>query len=150
MTSMAAHRRRAITGMKTHENASRSATRVEGWSYTFPRPQAPYQKYAPTVSEIRRNDARNRSGVLRPGPYDSDISFSFADTMSSCRRLQWWNGVCALSSTIPLAAAIDGSISRCRGQVAATRETIAAKPTSHVRREWGQFLITPPMFTGLV
>jgi len=58
--------------------------------------------------------------------------------------------VFALSSTIPLAAASMDRFALPRPTSPPLGETIAAKPTARNDAKWGQFLITPAMFTGLV
>ena len=46
--------------------------------------------------------------------------------------------------------AIRGNVARLKKQGRSLDETVAAKPTAAFDAKWGQFLITPAMFTGLV
>ena len=46
--------------------------------------------------------------------------------------------------------AIRGKVAALKKQGGSLDEAIAAKPTAAYDTKWGQFLITPAMFTGLV
>jgi hypothetical protein len=46
--------------------------------------------------------------------------------------------------------AIREKVAALKKQGRSLNETIAAKPTAAYDAKWGQFLITPAMFTGLV
>jgi glyoxylase-like metal-dependent hydrolase (beta-lactamase superfamily II) len=187
----------AGAAITAHENTRKRlsvATRVEGWSYTFPAAPAgalPAQVFK-TGCEMRRNDTRLILKYYGPAHTDSDISVNFTDADVLHVGDTWWNGVypfidystggsidgsiraaetnlAAVTSTTivipghgPLGGKSDVTEFRdmlvtIREKVAALKkqgrsldETVAAKPTASYDAKWGQFLITPGMFTGLV
>jgi len=55
-----------------------------------------------------------------------------------------------LSEYYDMLAAIRGNVSKLKKQGKSLAETIAAKPTAVYDAKWGQFLITPAIFTKLV
>jgi glyoxylase-like metal-dependent hydrolase (beta-lactamase superfamily II) len=180
-----------------HENTRKHlsvATRVEGWSYTFP---------AATVGAIpaevfaadRRFQFNDTNIILKyygPSHTDSDISVNFAEADVIHVGDTWWNGVYpfidystggSIDGTIRAAetnlanvtnstivipghgaiggrselaeyrdmlVAIRESVAALKKQGRSLDETVAARPTAAFDAKWGQFLITPAMFTGLV
>jgi len=81
-----------------HENTRKHltvATRVEGWSYTFPAaPDAalPVEVFS-TDYEVQRNDTRIVLKHYLPAHTDSDISVYFTDADVVHVADTWWNGV---------------------------------------------------------
>jgi len=119
----------AGAAITAHENTRKRlsvATRVEGWSYTFPPAPTgalPAKVFA-TDHEIRRNDARIVLKYYGPAHTDSDISVYFADADVVHVDDTWWNGVCPFHRLFHRRQHrwID---SRCRGQ----RRRHSAKPS---------------------
>ena len=180
-----------------HENTRKHlsvATRVEGWSYTFPAASAgaiPAQVFA-AEHTFQFNDTNVILKYYGPSHTDSDISVNFAEADVVHVGDTWWNGVYpfidystggSIDGTIRaaemnLAAVTDRTIVipghgavggksnlaeyrdmlvTIRKRVATLKkqgrsldETVAEKPTAPFDAKWGQFLITPAMFTGLV
>jgi hypothetical protein len=56
----------------------------------------------------------------------------------------------SLSAYRDMLVAIRENVAILKKQGKSLSETIAAKPTAAYDAKWGQFLITPAMFTGLV
>ena len=180
-----------------HENTRRRlsvATRVEGWSWTFPAAPGgalPAKVFA-TGLEIHQNDTRIQLKYYGPAHTDSDIWVNFTDADVIHVGDTWWNGVYPFID-YSTGGSIDGQIQAAEANLAAVTsktivipghgplggrsdvaefrdmlvairenvaalkkqgrsldETIAAKPTAAYDAKWGQFLITPAMFTGLV
>jgi glyoxylase-like metal-dependent hydrolase (beta-lactamase superfamily II) len=180
-----------------HENTRKRlsvATRVEGWSWTFPAAPAgalPVKVFA-TDYEIRRNNTRISMKYYGPAHTDSDVWVHFTDADVVHLGDTWWNGVYPFID-YSTGGSIDGQIRAAnanlvaftdktifipghgpvggrsevvefRDMLVATRdkvaalkkqgrslnETIAAKPTAAYDAKWGQFLVTPALFTGLV
>jgi glyoxylase-like metal-dependent hydrolase (beta-lactamase superfamily II) len=180
-----------------HENTRKRlsvATRVEGWSWTFPAAPAgalPVKVFA-TDYEIRRNNTRITMKYYGPAHTDSDVWVHFTDADVVHVGDTWWNGVYPFID-YSTGGSIDGQIRAANANLAmftdktifipghgpvggrsevvefrdmlvATRdkvaalkkqgrtlnETIAAKPTAAYDAKWGQFLVTPALFTGLV
>jgi glyoxylase-like metal-dependent hydrolase (beta-lactamase superfamily II) len=180
-----------------HENTRKRlsvATRVEGWSWTFPAAPAgalPVKVFA-TDYEIRRNNTRISMKYYGPAHTDSDVWVHFTDADVVHVGDTWWNGVYPFID-YSTGGSIDGQIRAANANLAmftdktifipghgpvggrsevvefrdmlvATRdkvaalkkqgrtlnETIAAKPTAAYDAKWGQFLVTPALFTGLV
>jgi len=180
-----------------HENTRKRlsvATRVEGWSWTFPAAPAgalPVKVFA-TDYEIRRNNTRITMKYYGPAHTDSDVWVHFTDADVVHLGDTWWNGVYPFID-YSTGGSIDGQIRAANANLAmftdktifipghgpvggrsevvefrdmlvATRdkvaalkkqgrslnETIAAKPTAAYDAKWGQFLVTPALFTGLV
>jgi glyoxylase-like metal-dependent hydrolase (beta-lactamase superfamily II) len=187
----------AGAAITAHENTRKhlsTATRVAGWSYTFPAAPAaalPVKVFA-TACEMRVNETRLALRYYGPAHTDSDISVNFTDADVLHVGDTWWNGVYPFID-YSTGGSIDGSIRAAEANLAAvTRSTIivpghgpvggksdvaefrdmlvairekvaalkkqgmslddviAAKPTASYDAKWGQFLITPAMFTGLV
>ena len=180
-----------------HQNTRKRlsvATRVEGWSYTFPPVPAGAlpTKVFTTGSEMRWNDTRILLKYYGPAHTDSDISVNFTDADVLHAGDTLWNGVYPFID-YSTGGSIDGSIRAAEANVAAITdrtivipghgpvagrsdvvefrdmlvairenvaglkkqgrfldETVAAKPTAPFDAKWGQFLITPAMFTTLV
>jgi glyoxylase-like metal-dependent hydrolase (beta-lactamase superfamily II) len=184
----------AITAHQNTRKRLSVATRVEGWSYTFPPAPAGAlpTKVFTTDSEMRWNDTRILMKYYGPAHTDSDISVNFTDADVLHAGDTLWNGVYPFID-YSTGGSIDGSIRAAEANVAAiTRSTIvipghglvasrsnvvefrdmlvairetvaalkkqgrslveavAAKPTAAYDAKWGQFLITPAMFTALV
>ena len=187
----------AGAAITAHENTRKhlsAATRVEGWSYTFPAapPGALPAEVFKTGFAMRRNDTRLLLKYYEPAHTDSDISVNFTDADVLHVGDTWWNGVYPFID-YSTGGSIDGSIRAAEDNLAAITssaivipghgpvggksdmtqfrdmlvairekvaglkkegrsldETIAAKPTASYDAKWGQFLITPAMFTGLV
>jgi glyoxylase-like metal-dependent hydrolase (beta-lactamase superfamily II) len=187
----------AGAAITAHENTLKRlsvATRVEGWSWTFP--AAPAGALPVTVfaadHEMRRNNTRILLKYYAAAHTDSDISVNFTDANVVHVGDTWWNGVYPFID-YSTGGSIDGQIRAAEANVAAITsktivipghgpvggrsdvaefrdmlvgvrenvaalkkqgrsldETIAAKPTAPYDTKWGQFLITPAMFTGLV
>jgi len=55
-----------------------------------------------------------------------------------------------LSEYYDMLVAIRGNVSKLKKQGKSLAETIAAKPTAAYDAKWGQFLMTPAIFTKLV
>ena len=187
----------AGAAITAHENTLKhlsTATRVEGWNYTFPAAPsgARPSKVFKTECEIRWSDTRLLLKYYGPAHTDSDISVNFADADVLHVGDTWWNGVypfidystggsidgsiraaeanlaTATSSTIvipghgpvggksemtgfrDMLVAIRENVAALKKQGRSLNETIAAKPTAAYDAKWGQFLITPAMFTALV
>jgi glyoxylase-like metal-dependent hydrolase (beta-lactamase superfamily II) len=187
----------AGASITAHENTRKHlsiATRVEGWSYTFPAAPVgalPAKVFA-TAHEMRCNDTRIVLKYYGPAHTDSDISVNFTDADVLHVGDTWWNGVYPFVD-YSTGGSIDGSIRAAdanlgavtndtiivpghgpiggksemtdfRDMLVAIREkveslkkqgrsldeTIAARPTAADDAKWGQFLITPAMFTALV
>jgi len=187
----------AGAAITAHENTRKHlsvATRVAGWSYTFP--AAPSGSLPATVfnadSEIDWSDTHLLLKYYGPAHTDSDISVIFAEADILQVGDTWWNGVYPFID-YSTGGSIDGAIRAAEANVAAVTDktivipghgpvggrsdlaefrdmlvairenvaalkkqgrtleaTIAAKPTSKYDAKWGQFLITPAIFTGLV
>jgi len=183
--------------ISAHENTRKHlsvATRVAGWSYTFP--AAPSGALPANVfktdSEMHWNDTRLLLKYYGPAHTDSDISVNFTDADVLQVGDTWWNGVYPFID-YSTGGSIDGAIRAAEANLAAVtektivipghgavggrsdlaefrdmlvairekvaalkkqgrslEETIAAKPTAAYDSKWGQFLITPSIFTGLV
>jgi glyoxylase-like metal-dependent hydrolase (beta-lactamase superfamily II) len=180
-----------------HENTRKRlsvATRVEGWSWTFPAAPAgalPVKVFA-TDYEVRRNNTRITMKYYGPAHTDSDVWVHFTDADVVHVGDTWWNGVYPFID-YSTGGSIDGQIRAAnanlamftdktifipghgpvggrsevvefrdmlvttRDKVASLKkqgrtlnETIAAKPTAAYDAKWGQFLVTPALFTGLV
>ena len=187
----------AGASITAHENTRKrlsTATRVAGWSYTFPAAPSgalPVKVFA-TGFEMRMNETRIALRYYGPAHTDSDISVNFTDADVLHVGDTWWNGVYPFID-YSTGGSIDGSIhaaetnlaavtsntivvpghgpvggksdmAEFRDMLVAIRErvaalkkqgnslddVIAAKPTALYDAKWGQFLITPAMFTGLV
>ena len=101
-----------------HENTRKRlsvATRVEGWSWTFPAVPAgalPVKVFA-TDYEIRRNNTRITMKYYGPAHTDSDVWVHFTDADVVHVGDTWWNGSTPLS-IIPPAAASMGRSARPR------------------------------------
>jgi glyoxylase-like metal-dependent hydrolase (beta-lactamase superfamily II) len=180
-----------------HENTRKhmaKATRVEGWSYTFPAAPAaalPSKVFA-TRHRMRVNDTEIEMKYYSPAHTDSDISVYFTEADVLHTGDTWWNGVYPfidystggnIDGTIRAAEAnvkavnaqtmvipghgpvgriadleefrdmlisIRDNVSKLKKQGRSLQDTIAAKPTAAYDAKWGQFLITPAIFTGLV
>jgi glyoxylase-like metal-dependent hydrolase (beta-lactamase superfamily II) len=184
----------AITAHQNTRKRLSVATRVEGWSYTFPPVPAGAlpTKVFTTGSEMRWNDTRILLKYYGPAHTDSDISVNFTDADVLHAGDTLWNGVYPFID-YSTGGSIDGSIRAAEANVAAITdrtivipghgpvagrsdvvefrdmlvairenvaglkkqgrfldETVAAKPTVAYDAKWGQFLITPAMFTALV
>ena len=184
----------AITAHQNTRKRLSVATRVEGWSYTFPPVPAGAlpTKVFTTGSEMRWNDTRILLKYYGPAHTDSDISVNFTDADVLHAGDTLWNGVYPFID-YSTGGSIDGSIRAAEADVAAITdrtivipghgpvagrsdvvefrdmlvairenvaglkkqgrfldETVAAKPTVAYDAKWGQFLITPAMFTALV
>ena len=184
----------AITAHQNTRKRLSVATRVEGWSYTFPPAPAGAlpAKVFTTDSEMRWNDTRILMKYYGPAHTDSDISVHFTDADVLHAGDTLWNGVYPFID-YSTGGSIDGSIRAAEANVAATTsqtivipghgpvarrsdvvefrdmlvairgrvatlksqgrtldETVAARPTAPFDAKWGQFLITPAMFTTLV
>ena len=184
----------AITAHQNTRKRLSVATRVEGWSYTFPPAPAGAvpSKVFTTDSEMRWNDTRILMKYYGPAHTDSDISVHFADADVLHAGDTLWNGVypfidystggsiggsiraaeanvTAITGTTivipghgPVASrsdvvefrdmlvAIREKVATLKKQGRSSDETVAAKPTAPFDAKWGQFLITPAMFTALV
>lgn len=187
----------AGAAITAHENTRKRlsvATRVEGWSYTFP--AAPAGALPATVfaagHEMRRNDTRITLKYYGPAYTDSDVWVYFNDADVVHVGDTWWNGVYPfidystggsidgqiLAAEANLAAftsktifipghgpvggrsdvaefrdmlvAIRENVAALKKQGRSLNEVIAARPTAAYDAKWGQFLITPAAFTGLV
>lgn len=184
----------AITAHQNTRKRLSVATRVEGWSYTFPPAPAgavPTNVFT-TDSEMRWNDTRILLKYYGPAHTDSDISVNFTDADVLHAGDTLWNGVYPFID-YSTGGSIDGTIRAAEANVAGITgqtivipghgpvagrsdvvefrdmlvairekvaglkkrgrsldETVAAKPTAAYDGKWGQFLITPPMFTALV
>jgi hypothetical protein len=55
-----------------------------------------------------------------------------------------------LSAFRDMLVAIRGSVAELKGKGRSSDEIVAAKPTAAFDAKWGQFLITPALFTKLV
>ena len=184
----------AITAHQNTRKRLSVATRVEGWSYTFPPAPAGAlpAKVFTTDSEMRWNDTRILMKYYGPAHTDSDISVHFADADVLHAGDTLWNGVYPFID-YSTGGSIDGSIHAAEANVTAITgttivipghgpvasrsdvvefrdmlvairekvatlkkqgrtldETVAAQPTAPFDAKWGQFLITPAMFTTLV
>ena len=184
----------AITAHQNTRKRLSVATRVEGWSYTFPPAPADAlpAKVFTTDSEMRWNDTRILMKYYGPAHTDSDISVHFTDADVLHAGDTLWNGVYPFID-YSTGGSIDGSIRAAEANVTAIAgttivipghgpvasrsdvvefrdmlvairekvatlkeqgrsldETVAAKPTAPFDAKWGQFLITPAMFTTLV
>jgi glyoxylase-like metal-dependent hydrolase (beta-lactamase superfamily II) len=180
-----------------HENTRQHlsiATRVEGWSYTFPAASAgaiPAEVFA-AEHTFQFNDTNIILKYYGPSHTDSDISVNFAEADVVHIGDTWWNGVYPFID-YSTGGSIDGTIRAAEMNIAAVTdrtivipghgavgdksdlaeyrdmlvtirkrvatlkkqgrsldETVAEKPTAPFDAKWGQFLITPAMFTGLV
>jgi len=180
-----------------HENTRKHlsvATRVEGWSYTFPAAPAgaiPARVFA-ADHRLHLNDTAMILKYYTPAHTDSDISVNFTEADVIHVGDTWWNGVYPFidystggsidgqiraadanqaavtgqTIVIPghgsvggkadllefrdMLVAVRESVSNLKKQGRSLDETIAAKPTAAYDAKWGQFLITPAAFTGLV
>lgn len=188
---------KAGAAITAHENTRKHlavATRVEGWSYTFP--PAPAGALPVTVfakhHEMQSNDTKIVLDYYSPAHTDSDVSVNFADADVIHVGDTWWNGVYPFidystggsidgairaaeanlktatnkSIVIPghgpvggradlvefrdMLVAIRQNVAALKKQGRSLKETIDAKPTAAFDAKWGQFLITPATFTGLV
>src|SRR5215467_15873188 len=180
-----------------HDNTRKhlsTATRVEGWQFTFPAAPAdaiPETVFA-TEYRLRMGDSTLLLRHYDPAHTDSDISVRFTEADILHVGDTWWNGVYPFID-YSTGGSIDGSIRAAdanlsevadttivvpghglpggksqlreyhdmlvgvRDKVAALKkqgrtldETIAAKPSATFDARWGNFLITPATFTGLV
>jgi len=187
----------AGAAITAHENTRKHlsvATRVEGWSYTFP--PAPVgalpAKTFTAEYEMRCNDTRIVLKYYGPAHTDSDISVHFDEADILQVGDTWWNGVypfidystggsidgsiraaeanlaAAASTTLfipghgavgrrsdlqefrDMLATIRDNVATLKKQGRTLEESVAARPTAAFDAKWGQFLITPAMFTGLV
>jgi glyoxylase-like metal-dependent hydrolase (beta-lactamase superfamily II) len=171
-----------------------TATRVEGWQFTFP--AAPADAIPETAFATEYTLQVDESTLLLrhydPAHTDSDISVRFVEADVLHVGDTWWNGVYPFID-YSTGGSIEGSIRAAdanladvadttivvpghgipggksqlqeyrdmlvavRDKVAALKkqgrsldETVAAKPTATFDARWGNFLITPAAFTGLV
>ena len=180
-----------------HENTRKhlsTATRVEGWSYTFP--PAPAGAIPTTVFDdehhVHQNDTRIALKYYGPAHTDSDISVLFEEADVIHVGDTWWNGFypfidystggsidgmiraternlaavtdktiiipghgpvgnkAGLTEYHDMLVAIRDNVAELKKQGKSLSETIAAKPTGAYDTKWGQFLMTPAIFTGLV
>ncbi len=180
-----------------HENTRKhlsTATRVEGWSYTFP--PAPAGAIPTTVfdddHQVHQNDTRIALRYYGPAHTDSDISVFFEEADIIHVGDTWWNGFypfidystggsidgmiraternlavvtdktiiipghgpvgnkAGLTEYHDMLVAIRNNVAELKKQGKSLSETIAAKPTAAYDTKWGQFLMTPAIFTGLV
>ena len=180
-----------------HENTKKhlsTATRVDGWSYTFP--PAPPEALPATIfrdsHRLRHNDTALILKYYGPAHTDSDISVVFEEADVIQVGDTWWNGFypfidystggsidrmiaanewnlsvvsdktliipghrpvgnkAGLSEYHDMLVAIRGNVSKLKKQGKSLEETIAAKPTAAYDAKFGQFLMTPAIFTTLV
>jgi len=184
----------AITAHVNTKKHLSTATRVEGWQYTFP--PAPAGAVPATVFDdayrLHHNDTQIVLKYYGPAHTDSDISVVFEEADVIHVGDTWWNGIYpfidystggSIDGTIRAAeqnlsvvtdktivipghgpignkaglaefrdmlVTIRSNVATLKKQGMSLSETIAAKPTAAYDVKWGQFLITPAMFTGLV
>jgi glyoxylase-like metal-dependent hydrolase (beta-lactamase superfamily II) len=112
-----------------HENTRKRlsvATRVEGWSWTFPAAPAgalPAKTFA-NEYEMRRNDTRIAMKYYGPAHTDSDVWVHFTDADVVHVGDTWWNGVYPFID-YSTGGSIDGQIRAAEANLAAfTGKTI--------------------------
>ena len=180
-----------------HENTRKHlavATRVEGWSFTFPAAPVgalPVEVFSENHT-LHLNDTKLFLDRYSPAHTDSDISINFTEADVIHVGDTWWNGFypfidystggsidgmihateknlkLVTDTTIiipghgPIARRADlveyrdmlvgirANVATLKQQGRTLDETIAAKPTAAWDAKWGQFLMTPAVFTGLV
>lgn len=183
--------------IRAHENTRKHlsvATRVEGWTYTFPAASSgalPAKVFGGDC-RLEFNGTNLSLKYYGPSHTDSDISVTFAEADVIHVGDTWWNGVYpfidystggSIDGTIRAAeanlaavtertivipghgavggksdlaeyrdmlVAIRQNVGRMKKQGRSLQETVAARPTAAFDARWGQFLITPAMFTGFV
>lgn len=184
----------SITAHQNTRKHMEKATRVEGWSYTFPAAPAAAlpSKVFTNRHDIGVNDTQIELKYYSSAHTDSDISVYFTEADVLHTGDTWWNGVYPfidystggnIEGTIRAADAnvravgaqtvvipghgpvgrkadlerfrdmlvtIRDNVSKLKKQGRSLAETIAAKPTAAYDAEWGQFLMTPAIFTELV
>jgi glyoxylase-like metal-dependent hydrolase (beta-lactamase superfamily II) len=183
-----------ITAHENTKSRLSTATRVEGWSYTFP--PAPVGAIPATVFkdelQIHHNATKIALKYYGPAHTDTDIYAVFEEADVIHVGDTWWNGIypfidystggsidgmiravgrnlsistdqtivipghgpignkSGLTEYRNMLVAIRDNVAAFKKQGKSLAETIAAKPTAAYDAKWGQFLITPAMFTGLV
>ena len=119
----------AITAHQNTRKRLSVATRVEGWSYTFP--PAPTgalpAKVFMTDSEMRWNNTRILMKYYGPAHTDSDISVHFTDADVLHAGDTLWNGVYPFID-YSTGGSIDGSIRAAEANVAAITGTTIVIP----------------------
>jgi hypothetical protein len=126
---------------------------------------------------MRRNDTRIAMNYYGPAHTDSDVWVHFTDADVVHLGDTWWNGVYPFidystgaftdkTVFIPGHGPVGGrsevtefrdmlvdvrdKVGAMKKQGMSLSEVVSTKPTAAYDAKWGQFLVTPAMFTGLV
>ena len=119
----------AITAHQNTRKRLSVATRVEGWSYTFPPAPAAAlpTKVFTTNSEMRWNDTRILMKYYGPAHTDGDISVHFTDADVLHAGDTLWNGVYPFID-YSTGGNVDGSIRAAEANVAASTSATIVIP----------------------